>query len=76
MLAYEYAARKLASSDWVLEKRRQIKKMQKADKFTYLDVSIPIFAGAFAGKTFDAYDKVVHYLKVCYARSIFIHDQA
>lgn len=50
MLAYEYAARKLASSDWVLEKRRQIKKMQKADKFTYLDVSIPILAGAFAGK--------------------------
>lgn len=55
MLAYEYAVDKLSNSDWVLEKRKQIKEMQNNHmKVSYIDtnlisVSIPIIAGAFAG---------------------------
>lgn len=50
MLAYEYTSRKLANSEWVREKRKQIKKIQNAsNKRTYVDVSVPILAGALAG---------------------------
>lgn len=51
MLAYEYTSRALANSEWIVEKRRQLKKIQKTNnKLTYIDVSIPILAGAIAGK--------------------------
>lgn len=51
MLAYEYAVNMLKSSDWVREKRKQIKEMQNSHRnFSYIDISIPILAGAFAGK--------------------------
>lgn len=51
MLAYEYAVNMLSTSDWVIEKRKQIKEVQKNHmKVSYIDVSIPILAGAFAGK--------------------------
>lgn len=52
MLAYEYAVNALASADWVKEKRKQIKEMQNSHIQTvnYIEISIPILAGAFAGK--------------------------
>lgn len=54
MLAYEYAVDKLRSSDWVKEKRKQIQEMQyNRGKLSYIDISIPILAGAFAGKYFQ-----------------------
>lgn len=57
MLAYEYTSRALANSEWILEKRRQFKKIQKtSNKLTYIDVSIPILAGALAGN-FDSNEK-------------------
>ncbi|XP_031635025.1 solute carrier family 25 member 45-like isoform X2 [Contarinia nasturtii] len=50
MLAYEYVSRTLSNSEWVLEKRERFKELQKYDKtLTYLDISIPILSGAFAG---------------------------
>lgn len=51
MLSYEYAVNMLSTSDWVKEKRKQIKEMQRSHrKLNYIDISIPILAGAFAGK--------------------------
>lgn len=50
MLAYEYAVNALSASDWVKEKRKQIKEMQHNHrKLSYIDFSIPILAGAIAG---------------------------
>ncbi|XP_055306495.1 solute carrier family 25 member 45-like [Sitodiplosis mosellana] len=50
MLVYEYATKALACSEWVIEKRKQLKNLQKGDKkYTYIDISIPILSGAFAG---------------------------
>lgn len=50
MLVYEYASKRLAHSDWVIEKRKQLKNVQKNDKkYTYIDISIPIISGAIAG---------------------------
>lgn len=51
MLAYEYAVNMLSTSDWAKEKRKQIKEMQRSHrKLNYIDISIPILAGAFAGE--------------------------
>lgn len=47
MLSYEYAVKALSDSEWVRERRKEIHK--KVKKYTYIDVSIPILAGAFAG---------------------------
>lgn len=53
MLAYEYAVDSLRASDWVKEKRKQIKEMKDShSKLSYIDISIPILAGAFAGDDF------------------------
>lgn len=50
MLAYEYAVRSLSDSEWVRERRKQIKEMrQNVKRYTYTDITIPILAGAFAG---------------------------
>lgn len=50
MLAYEYASKTLSESEWIREKRKHFKQLQKNGKqFTFIDISIPILSGAFAG---------------------------
>lgn len=50
MLVYEQTSKALARSEWVIEKRKQLKILQKNDKkYTYIDFSIPILSGAIAG---------------------------
>lgn len=59
MLSYEYAVKALSDSEWVRERRKEIHK--KVKKYTYIDVSIPILAGAFAGNsTFPSKKKSLH----------------
>lgn len=59
MLAYEYFSRKLSESNWVHEKRKKIKDLQKqAKKHTYIDISIPILSGAFAGMDMFSNERV------------------
>lgn len=58
MLAYEYLSNMLSNSEWVLEKKKQMKELQKnSTKYTYIDVSIPVVAGALAGMSNPDYVK-------------------
>lgn len=50
MLAYDYISKALSSSEWALQRRKQLKELGKTrTHFNYIDISIPILSGAFAG---------------------------
>lgn len=48
MLTYDHAYRTLSNIEWISEKRKKMK--ENNAKYTYIDMSIPIVAGAVAGK--------------------------